>query len=67
MNEGTHFGFRTFEMYAEDLTDYVDKFDDKCWDEEIIKEYGEEFFYKFDEDLFNAIRNAIQDVVSKYK
>lgn len=68
MNEGTMYSSDSLGRYAGDVADFVDKFEDSNgWDEDIKNEYGEEFFYKFDEDLFDAIQNAIQGVVNKYK
>lgn len=67
MNEGTMYSSSSLDRYAGDVADFVDKFEDRNgWDEDIKNEYGEEFFYKFDKELFDAIQQAIQGVVSKY-
>lgn len=67
MNEGTMYSSSSLGRYASDVADFVDKFEDRNgWDEDIKNEYGEEFFYKFDKELFDAIQQAIQGVVSKY-
>ncbi len=67
MNEGTMYSSSSLGRYAGDVADFVDKFEDRNgWDDDIKNEYGEEFFYKFDKELFDAIQQAIQGVVSKY-
>ena len=62
------YGKNLVAQYIDSFGNYIDSFEDRNeWDEEIKQKYGEDFFFKLDGELFNAVYDTIEKIAEKYK